>query len=130
MSETGRCYRISLPERNARNDNETEYDVYVLPTPMPTVATSEVTVSSTVASAVASKPDEAKLVKAMVAAIAAGGGSVSAEDISTVVQYGVKQSFSFPEGVEVTEEVAKDAFANTFEVAPEAVTVTITAAGA
>merc|ERR550537_1791507 len=97
--------------------------VVTMPTPMPTLPTSEVKVVAVITSAVASAPDAAKLKAAMKASLESEGKTVSLDQIETVVEYAVEQSFTFPSGVQVTESVAKKAVATTFSVTENMVVV-------
>merc|ERR1712232_542303 len=63
-----------------------------------------------------------------VASLQAEGTTVSADQIQTVVEYDVKQTFTFPANVQVTPAVAKKAVATTFSVSEDMVMVTITKA--
>merc|ERR1712232_985359 len=112
---------------NVQNEtNETEIMLVVPPTPMPTMPTSEVkVVVALTGSAAASVPDTTQLKAAMVESL---GGTVSADQIQTVVEYEVKQTFTFPAGMQVSPTVAKKAAATTFGVAENMVEVTITPA--
>merc|ERR1712232_687690 len=115
---------------NVQNEtNETEIMLVVPPTPMPTMPTAEVkVVVALTGSAAASVPDTAQLKAAMVASLATEGTTVSADQIQTVVEYEVKQTFTFPAGMQVSPTVAKKAAATTFGVAENMVEVTITPA--
>lgn len=105
--------------------NETEFEVYVLPTPPPTKPKSQVNVAVPITSAVASAPDPSALKAAMQASLAAQGQTVNLNDIQTVVEYVVAQEFTFGAGVTVTEAVAKRSVGVTFSVSAENVEVTI-----
>jgi len=79
-----------------------------------------------ITSAKDSDPDVEALKKVMLASLKDGGQSVNLDDIEAVVSFYLKQTFSFGEGVDVTEPVAKDAVAKSFDVPADKVHVVIT----
>jgi len=76
-------------------------------------------------SAQASVPDGAELKAAMKVSLESEGKNVSLDQIETVVEYNVEQSFTVPAGVPVTPSAAKNAVASTFNVSEDMVEVNI-----
>lgn len=126
------CIRISegkeflyptLVQLESNETNETEFAVYMLPTPMPTKPRSSVTVTATITSAADAAPQDMRvLAEAMAKALEKGGTNVSADNIMAKVNYKITQEFTFA-GVAPTREVATRAAAKTFNVREDMVEV-------
>lgn len=117
--------RFRSPEQMIMNEtNETEYEVYMLPTPMPTKPISQVQVSTKLSGkATDSIPDVKDLAQAMVSSL---GANVKLEDVTATVEYTLSTTFTFATIVP-TKDVATKAMADLYKVDEKMVEVTITA---